>query len=132
MQLESAIDGLNTADRYPYSLTGQEKGPLLLDWEPMLRAILADLHQPVSEISAKFHNTLADATVAIARHVGITQVVLTGGCFQNRYLLETSIRHLKVAGFTPYWHEDIPSNDGGLAVGQILGAAWKLQHRSPG
>ncbi|MGK7910702.1 MAG: carbamoyltransferase HypF [Synechococcus sp.] len=132
MQFESAIAGPNTTGRYPYTLTSQDNGPLLLDWEPMLQAILADLDQPIGQISARFHNTLSDAIVAIARRVGISQVLLTGGCFQNRYLLETSIRGLQAAGFTPHWHQNIPSNDGGLAVGQILGATWKLQHRSPG
>ena len=130
MRLESDIAG--TTERYPYRLTPQDSGPLLLDWEPMVQAILTDLHRPIGEISAKFHNTLADAIVAIARRIDISQVVLTGGCFQNRYLLETSIRGLQAAGFTPHWHQTIPSNDGGLAVGQILGAAWKFQHRSPG
>lgn len=87
---------------------------------------------PIGVIAAKFHNTLAEMMVAIANQVGIPQVVLTGGCFQNRYLLERSIQRLRSEGFAPHWHGQIPPNDGGIAVGQVLGAAWVLQHRKEG
>jgi hydrogenase maturation protein HypF len=53
-------------------------------------------------------------------------VVLTGGCFQNRFLTETAIDQLRRNGFHPYWHQRIPPNDGGIAVGQIIGAARVL------
>ena len=132
MRLESVTEGIQTSKLYPYRLTPQENGPLLLDWEPLLQAVLADLQEPVGAIAAKFHNTLADAIVAIANHVGLPQIVLTGGCFQNRYLLERSIDRLRAAGFEPHWHRQIPPNDGGLAVGQIVGATWKLDRLSPG
>ncbi|MGB8698428.1 MAG: hypothetical protein WCD18_03340, partial [Thermosynechococcaceae cyanobacterium] len=78
------------------------------------------------------HNTLVEMIVAIAHQVKIEQVLLTGGCFQNRYLLERSIQRLRAEGFAPYWHHQIPPNDGGLAVGQILGANWALQNSKEG
>jgi hydrogenase maturation protein HypF len=90
------------------------------------------LQNPIEEIAAKFHNTLVEMIVVIAHQVGIEQVLLTGGCFQNRYLLERSIQRLRVEGFVPYWHHQIPPNDGGLAVGQILGANWVLQNNNEG
>jgi hydrogenase maturation protein HypF len=53
--------------------------------------------------------------------------VLTGGCFQNRVLAEGAIAGLRDAGIEPFWHERIPPNDGGLAVGQLLAAAQALR-----
>ncbi len=125
MQLEKIATDINTTEFYPYQAMHQNN-VLVLDWEPMLTAILADYRQPLGVVSAKFHNTLVEMIVAIAQHLDISQIVLTGGCFQNRYLLARSIKRLRSAGFQPHWHQQIPSNDGGLAVGQILGAAWKL------
>lgn len=95
-----------------------------VDWRPMLGQILTDLERdtPVGVISARFHNTLAAMIVMVAQRLSQTRVLLTGGCFQNKLLLETSIARLQDAGFEPNWHRRIPPNDGGLAVGQILGA----------
>ena len=54
-------------------------------------------------------------------------MVLTGGCFQNRYLSERVISRLEAEGFHPYWHQRVPPNDGGIALGQIF--AWLQAHR---
>jgi hydrogenase maturation protein HypF len=74
-------------------------------------------------VSAKFHNTLVEMMVAVARRVGETRVVLTGGCFQNRYLTERAVRRLESEHLQPYWHQRIPPNDGGIALGQVIAAA---------
>jgi hydrogenase maturation protein HypF len=74
-------------------------------------------------ISAKFHNTLTEIIVAVACKVGEPRVLLTGGCFQNRILIERSVRRLSEAGFQPYWHQRVPPNDGGIALGQTIAAA---------
>ena len=55
--------------------------------------------------------------------MGQTQVILTGGCFQNRYLTERSVQRLLEEGFRPYWHQAVPSNNGGIALGQVVDAA---------
>ena len=98
-------------------------GPLVVDWGPALRTILADIggHVPTATISASFHAGLAAAIGAVATRVGEPRVVLTGGCFQNARLTELTIETLRAAGMVPYWHERVPPNDGGLALGQ---AAW--------
>ena len=72
----------------------------------------------VPSISAKFHNALVEMIVAVARLTGEPRVVLTGGCFQNRYLTERAVTRLRAEGFRPYWHQRIPPNDGGIALGQ--------------
>jgi hydrogenase maturation protein HypF len=52
--------------------------------------------------------------------------VLSGGCFQNRYLLERTIDRLQAAGFRPVWHQRIPPNDGGIALGQVAAVCWNF------
>lgn len=117
MEVEFALDGCETDDVYE---------PASEDWEPMIRGIIADLRSgiPTGLIAAKFHNTLAQAIVAVARRVGETQVALSGGCFQNRYLTERAVLRLREAGFRPYWHQRVPPNDGGIALGQLAALAF--------
>ena len=95
-----------------------------IDWKPMFLAIIEDIKQRVdgAVIVQKFHFTLVEIIVYIARRVGRNCVVLSGGCFQNRFLTEQVIDRLQQAGFQAYWHQKIPPNDGGLAVGQVLAA----------
>ncbi len=97
--------------------------PLVLDWRPMLRALLKDIDHdtPTALLAARFHNGLVAAIVALARHANVPRVVLSGGCFQNAYLTTQCVAQLREAGFTPFWQRRIPPNDGGLALGQ---AAW--------
>jgi hydrogenase maturation protein HypF len=90
----------------------------------MVDAILADVKNGVSTgiISAKFHNAMAEGIVAVAKQAGQNRVVLSGGCFQNRYLTERAVRRLQAEGFWPYWHQRVPPNDGGIALGQVVAA----------
>ena len=76
---------------------------LILDWAPMIEAILSDVQNGVAggRISAKFHNALAEAVVVVAKRAGERRVVLSGGCFQNRYLTERVVRRLQAEGFRP-------------------------------
>jgi hydrogenase maturation protein HypF len=77
-------------------------------------------------IAARFHNGLAESVVEVARRTGENRVVLSGGCFQNRYLTERVVRRLREEGFRPYWHQRVPPNDGGIALGQIAVAAERM------
>jgi hydrogenase maturation protein HypF len=96
-------------------------GPALLDWAPLVQALIADAGAPATPgaMSSKFHHALVDGLVAVAQHIGGERVVLSGGCFQNRYLTERAVTKLQEAGFRPYWHQRVPPNDGGLALGQL-------------
>jgi hydrogenase maturation protein HypF len=129
MQLEYAIDGHTTDDTYPYQIVQQPDLPLQFDYVPTIEAILQDLHDRVSPaiISATFHNTLVAGLGDITCHLRnqypeMLKVVLTGGCFQNRYLLERSIEQLQRHNFLVGYHHQLPSNDGGIAAGQIMAA----------
>jgi hydrogenase maturation protein HypF len=112
--------------------TGDPRGAMVCDWEPLVRGILDDLAGGLvgATIAAKFHNGLVEVIIAVARQVGEERVVLTGGCFQNRYLTERAVHRLRNEGFRPYWHQRIPPNDGGIALGQVVGAARRLR-RNP-
>jgi hydrogenase maturation protein HypF len=127
MQLEYAIDSHTTDVTYPYQIEQQANLPLQFDYVPMVRAILEDLHDRVSPaiISATFHNTLVAGLVDITcrlknQYPEMVKVVLTSGCFQNRYLLERSIEQLQQHDFLVDYHHQLPSNDSGIAVGQIM------------
>ena len=98
--------------------------------------ILKDLRLGVDKgiIAAKFHNTLLSVILSLSRRLrketGIRKVVLSGGTFQNRYLLLHSIAMLHEQGFEVYAHEKVPSNDGGIALGQMAIAAKR--RKEPG
>ena len=127
MELEFALDGIETEDHYNLSLATRHPS-LVLDWSPMVQEILTDVEHkiPIGIISAKFHNALAESIVAVAKHAGQNRVVLSGGCFQNRYLTERAVRRLQAEGFRPYWHQRVPPNDGGIALGQVIAAQRQM------
>jgi hydrogenase maturation protein HypF len=120
MELEFAAHGAVTDALYEARITDEG----IFDWEATVRGILADIGHAVDTgtIAAKFHNTLTDVILAMARRTGRKAVVLTGGCFQNKYLTERTVRRLREEGFRPYWHQRVPPNDGGIALGQIVAA----------
>jgi len=113
-------------ETYDYAIRGSD--PLIVDWGPMIHTILNDTRADVDQavIAAKFQNTLAAIIVSVAQATGEPRVLLTGGCFQNRYLTERAVRRLTDAGFTPYWHQRVPPNDGGIALGQVMAAARQM------
>ncbi|MBM3890269.1 MAG: carbamoyltransferase HypF, partial [Verrucomicrobia bacterium] len=124
MDLEFAADGAGEEEAYPFDVRDESTG-MVIDWEPMIRAILDDVSvaAPASRMAAKFHNALAEMIVAVARRVGLERVALSGGCFQNRILTERAVQRLAQEGHKPYWHQRVPPNDGGIALGQAVAAA---------
>ncbi|MEO8045480.1 MAG: carbamoyltransferase HypF [Spartobacteria bacterium] len=125
MELEFAVVG-GTEESYPFTV--RETKPLLIDWEPALRALLEDRRQNVGPrvIATRFHNMLVDTILAVARYFAQPKVALSGGCFQNRYLTERVIDRLRSAGFQPYWPQRVPPNDGGIALGQVWAATSSI------
>ena len=126
MELEFALEGVGTDEAYPLPIASPvtPQSALRLDWAPMMESVLADVKSrvPVGAISARFHNALVEAIVTVAKAVRQDRVALSGGCFQNRYLTERTVRRLREEGFRPYWHQRVPPNDGGIALGQIIAA----------
>ncbi|BBL70167.1 carbamoyltransferase HypF [Methylogaea oryzae] len=137
MRLEAAAGAFvwNTAADYPapsatIPLVRDDTGLPRCDWRPWLRNLLR--HPAVDDadraaLAYSFHAALADAAPAAARLAALPTVVLCGGCFQNRLLLELCVERLRHAGFDVYWPQRIPPNDGGLALGQL----WAARRQAP-
>ena len=125
MELEFAAHSC-VGEAYDFEI--KSTAPSIIDWRPMLERIIGDVRDGVETgvIAAKFHNTLVEIIVLTARHVGETRVVLSGGCFQNRYLTERTVQRLLETGFRPYWHQRVPTNDGGISLGQIVDASRRV------
>jgi hydrogenase maturation protein HypF len=125
MELEFAIQPCD-GEAYPFEIISCS--PALVDWRPMVEEIVQDVRGGVMTgiIAGKFHNALVEIIVGVARYIGQTRIVLTGGCFQNSYLTERTVQRLLEAGFRPYWHQRVPPNDGGIALGQMVDAARSL------
>jgi len=115
----------------PFVKEGRGEGGSMavLDWGPLVEAVLEDLRRGVAPgiISARFHNALVEAILSVARLVGEGRVALTGGCFQNRLLAERVARRLSAEGFEVLLHRQVPPNDGGISLGQIMVAAARLR-----
>ena len=124
MQLERAIGSNATRDCYPLS---ERDG--VADWAPLIEAVGADVRsgEAVDLISAKFHNALVGWIVNVARRTGVGQVALSGGVFQNSYLVERSVAELESNGFRVATHQRVPANDGGIALGQAVIAGLVTQ-----
>ncbi len=111
--------------RYEYLII--DKGDMYeIDYINILLGILKDIERKIniSVISSKFHNTIGSATVElvckISKRYKIKQVVLSGGVFQNDYLLLYVSKELRERGFTVYYNQQIPINDSGISVGQLV------------
>ena len=99
----------------------------------VLEALVKDVMTgvPVQKISARFHNGLAESVretvMKISTDTGIRSVVLSGGVWQNITLLRRTLALLRDDGFVVYIHRDVPTNDGGLSLGQAAIAASRLR-----
>jgi hydrogenase maturation protein HypF len=120
--------GLPCAGLLPLRPAGAEAPPLplgWLDWQPLLQALLEGLVAGTAPtaLAAWWHRSVQEGLVAAAacaaRQRDCRQVALAGGCFQNALLLEGTAAALRREGLQPYWSEQVPCNDGGLALGQL-------------
>jgi hydrogenase maturation protein HypF len=101
----------------------------------VVRGVVDDLLRevPVARIAARFHATLAEILAQVCDRIrarrGIAAVALSGGVFQNTWLLKAARRRLDARGFEVYSHRQVPTNDGGLSLGQAAVAARLLATR---
>ncbi len=135
MALEAfATEGIE--DEYPVELA-DENGYTVVNFGPTVIALIADLAGAVSHqvISTRFHNTVASVVKSVVRTLKnrytITQVALSGGTFQNLYLLNRTVRLLAADGMQVYINQKVPCNDGGISLGQayLLRERMKKQNR---
>jgi len=118
MKLENEIT-TNVDISYPFVINEY------VDFSETIRMIVDDLKysKPAGLIAAKFHNTIVSVTEKMVDKInletGLRKVVLSGGTFQNRYLLKNLEIKLRNAGYTVFTQNRIPANDGGIALGQL-------------
>lgn len=116
---------INVNEEYEYAIY-KDKNINIFDWKPLVKQIVLDIENnvPKGNIAAKFMNTLVKMCSAmlkaIAIEVKISDVVLSGGVFQNMYLLKKVKDELEKIGFNVYIHNRVSTNDEGIALGQIL------------
>jgi hydrogenase maturation protein HypF len=133
MELETLATGL-TRRSYPYEIT-RDGDKTVLDLRPLVRAVSEERikGRDPTAIAAAFHRTiiggLAAMSGAVREQTGLGKAVLSGGCFQNRVLLEGAVRELEKAGFEVYTHQMLPANDGCIALGQAVVAAARIEAR---
>lgn len=131
IELESIID-MEVRSFYNYRILDSENG-IILEYDDILSEILGDIQNrvPKSFISSKFHNTLIEATaecVCIIREKTMLEdVVLSGGVFENTYLLERLVWKLRNLSFNVYYNRLTPTNDGGISFGQAVAASAILK-----
>lgn len=105
--------------------TAQDTSVLLLDIAPTFKALLQDIDTgvDVGVIAKNFHDAFSRVVLNLSHLVnqlyGIKEIVLSGGVFMNRYLIESSIKSLIDAGFSVAINVELPPNDGSISLGQL-------------
>ena len=128
---ELSLDHIDEREEYPFSLEGEN-----IRIAELLSAVIRDVRAglPAGAVGGRFHRTVRSIAVSAARAVraerGIQPVVLSGGVWQNALLFGMTAASLQEAGFEVYTHCHIPTNDGGLALGQAVVASARSNHVS--
>jgi hydrogenase maturation protein HypF len=101
----------------------------VIDPTPLWDGLISDLRKSISipQLATRFHNSIVNIILQVCQKIkketGVQIIALSGGVWQNRYLLEHTLLSLSKAGFEVLWHSRVPTNDGGIALGQTLVAA---------
>jgi hydrogenase maturation protein HypF len=122
---EAAMDleDIATADAAPYPLPVDDQG--IVDWRPMLQALLDDPGDP-DRAASRVHASLVALAVSLAERGDARRVALSGGCFANRILAEGATAGLLERGIAVLLPEQVPPGDGGLSLGQLWVGAHAL------
>jgi hydrogenase maturation protein HypF len=135
MALEAIIEN-GVEDNYDFELIREVGKPLQLDLCKTIKGIIDDIWDELSSgvVSAKFHNTIAIALLAMAKaareRTRLNTVAISGGVFCNRHLTNRLIKMLKKEGFDVLFNRDVPANDGGISLGQAAIAAQLVNRES--
>ncbi|MBB6218610.1 hydrogenase maturation protein HypF [Anaerosolibacter carboniphilus] len=122
--LENVVDP-TIHDFYRMEVSAEGK-VLQIDYKSMIEGVLLDLDYgvPLSIISSKFHNALCNTTVQVVQMLseqyGLSEVALSGGCFENQYLLSKTVDKLRHIGMKVFYNQKIPINDSGVSIGQLV------------
>jgi hydrogenase maturation protein HypF len=130
IELEALASDVGADGIYPFDIHAGSS--LVIDTRPMIVQVVEDVRKGCSAavIGRRFHSTLvemiANTCSRLADTSGVRTVVLSGGVFMNVLLTTETVKRLTHEGFRVYRHERVPTNDGGLCLGQIaIAAAWR-------
>jgi hydrogenase maturation protein HypF len=129
IELEARVDS-EEPDRYAYTIDDHT-----IDPSPMIGGVVEDVRRglPLTRISAKFHNSVAEIVLDVCLRIRsehrLSDVVLSGGVWQNMTLLERAVSRLDRSGFVVHIHRQVPTNDGGLSLGQAVVGICRLGGR---
>jgi len=132
-EAQAAIEFEALADEGEDGEYSFQRGQEVIEIRSAIEALIADVlaSVPIPSISAKFHNGLAQLSLEICQYTrsvqGLEQVVLSGGVWQNITLLRRTLSLLQGHGFVVYIHHQVPTNDGGLSLGQAAIAAMRMK-----
>ena len=126
---------LPRARSYPYVL--DETGPrTVVRVQEIFLSLVEDVRAgvPIGRIGANVHKTVAEIAIELCQRArqstGLREVALSGGVWQNQILLDLVRQGLLGDGFTVYFHNQVPTNDGGLSLGQAVIANFAPAERS--
>lgn len=128
---ELSRNAIGEREEYPFALEGEN-----IRIAGLLSGVIRDVRAGLAKgvIGGRFHRTVRSIAVRAAQAVraerGIRQVVLSGGVWQNALLFGITAASLQEAGFEVYTHHQVPTNDGGLALGQVVVASARSGHVS--
>jgi hydrogenase maturation protein HypF len=131
IELEAAIEADAEDAAYPFELRREQDGWIIAT-RPLFEALLRDLRRGAAAgiLSRRFHAGLADALARVARltrdNTGLNNACLSGGSFQNVFLLDRLKRTLEAEGWNVFTQSEVPCGDGGLSLGQALVAAHRV------
>jgi hydrogenase maturation protein HypF len=123
-QAAIALEAAAVQSERRYEFNIEDGDPLVIDFRAMIAAIVSDISNGAAagDISSRFHNTLnsaiVEACIRIRELTGLDRICLSGGSFQNAYLLHRTVQNLRAKGFGVFLHSTVPANDGGIALGQ--------------
>jgi hydrogenase maturation protein HypF len=132
-----AYDAPDEVGAYPFSIV-EQNGLSLIKVADLFSAILQDMDRKATPatIAARFHNTVAriirELSQQISQRTGLNQVVLSGGVFQNRLLLRKTGALLEAGGLKVFTHRQVPTNDGGISLGQAVIANFATGNEKEG
>jgi len=130
IEFEQQIENFS-GEYYDFDIVKSD-GKYIIDWEIMIKQLIKDVewHVDYSRMSEKFHQGLIECFVKLMNQVrkqtGLDKVVLSGGVFMNMFLLKNLENKLLNHNFKVYTHHKVPTNDGGIALGQLIIANHKV------
>jgi hydrogenase maturation protein HypF len=128
------LQGREAESPYPSEIV-EEKGVFQIRLQPIIQGVVQDVlnNNSAGSISRRFHLTLMEVLTQICKKIrddsGLEKVVMAGGVFQNRTLLSGMEERLQKEGFQVYSKALVPSNDGGIALGQAVAAHYMNQKK---